>query len=52
MHDHRCTGALSTAGLSRRDLLNRVGLGLGGITFGLLAWLFRGRTLRLHGAGT
>ena len=34
-HDHssRCTGAEPTAGLSRRALLQRVGLGVGGLAF-------------------
>ncbi len=31
MSNHRCTGALPAAGLSRRAVLNRFGLGLGGI---------------------
>ncbi len=31
MTAHRCTGALPAAGLSRRAVLNRFGLGLGGI---------------------
>ena len=31
MSNHQCTGALPAAGLSRRAVLNRFGLGLGGI---------------------
>ncbi len=31
MSEHRCTGAIGAAGLSRRALLNQFGLGLGGI---------------------
>ena len=31
MSNHRCTGAMPAAGLSRRAVLNRFGLGLGGI---------------------
>ena len=40
MTSHRCTGALPAAGLSRRAVLNRFGLGLGGIA---LADLFHPR---------
>lgn len=35
-HTLRCTGACATAGLSRRDFLQRFGMGLGGIALGQL----------------
>ena len=36
MTHHRCTGALPAAGLSRRAVLNRFGLGLGGVALSQL----------------
>jgi hypothetical protein len=48
MSTHHCTGHLPTAGLSRRALLSRVGLGLGGIA---LADLVNPLRLRATGQG-
>jgi hypothetical protein len=40
---HRCTGAASTAGLSRRALLQRIGLGVGGLALADLVAPFDAR---------